>query len=587
MSIVVLFVILSFRPCFDAGFVNLDDDVLVTGNPQIKSLSAKSVAKMFLAPYNGLYHPLVTLSYAVERRIFGLDPAVYHTTNLLLHVFNTLLVFWMLFLLKKDVLFAALGALFFGIHPVHVESVAWISERKDVLYGFFFLGSLVFYLRYVLSAKRVDFAFSLVFFVLSLFSKSMAVSLPLVIVLIDVYSKRSRDKKVIMEKLPFLAVALVFGALALLVHYVRGPRGGAPSIDPAAAVIEASNNILFYAVKFFHPSGLSVHYPYSGAGWSGFFGSMFAALPLIAILTVISIRLFKHNRLAVFGAFFYVLAILPASQIIPFGQKVPADRYNYIPSIGLLMLALELLWRFYAWRTVFNRVKKAVVVFAVFFLAIYSSNATFNRCLVWEDSIILWNDVIRKHPYSARAYKFRADAYKDNKEYEKAFVNYAKAIELKEDYAESYNNRGNLYNALGRHADAVADFTKAVEILPGYTDAVYNRALAWQGAGKPKKALEDYSHVIMKDPGHAAAFNNRGVLLARMGDMSGAVRDFNSAVCLDPEFDSAYLNRALALYELGDHEGARRDARRLAGRRVKLPEKFVKKLLKEQRKMIE
>ena len=214
-----LIIIVVFTPCLKNGFTNWDDDILVKNNPGIKILSGGNIVKIFTSFHFAHYHPLVLLSYSLEYGLFGLNPGVYHATNVLLHIINALLVFWLFYLLSSRVSVSLVTALFFAVHPLRVESVAWIAERKDVLYALFFLGGLIAHFYYTKRNSKKYYFLCLFLFLLSLLSKAMAVSFPFVLLVIDYGAGRKITGRTLLEKAPFFALAVIFGIIAILAHY--------------------------------------------------------------------------------------------------------------------------------------------------------------------------------------------------------------------------------------------------------------------------------------------------------------------------------------------------------------------------------
>lgn len=547
-AILVTVVLLSYFPVFNAGFTNYDDNVLVTENSLIRDVSSANIKKIFFAPYRGLYHPLVLLSYAAEHRLFGYNPKIFHATNLVLHTASTLLVLRLVLLLGGGPAAALVGALLFGAHPVHVESVAWIAERKDALYGFFFLASLAAYLRYLNGNAGRWLALSFAFFAMSLLSKPMAVTLPFVMFLADWYKNRKFTKVTIAEKLPFLVLTIVFAGAAVAWHYSSGDASAAPGLSPAHFFSQAVNGPLFYLSKIFAPIDLSCFYPYGPGDWGEYFAFQPAVYFTAGLLAAGLFYSVKFGKTVAFGSLFFIITLLPALQLLPFGQLVPADRYMYIPSLGIFFVAaagFETLWKKLKFSA---RFAAGSAIAAVIVTLIALSNA---RCGVWRDSFTLWNDAIKKHPHSAFAYKNRADAWKDEGRVQEALADYARSIELNSSYAEAYNNRGNLYSFLRDYPSAVKDYSHAIQANPGYLTAIYNRAIAFAAQERYSEALLDYSLALEIDPVYTGALNNRGIIFARTGAYEKAIADFTVIVALAPAFTEAYANRALAYFKAG------------------------------------
>ena len=454
----------AFSPSLGNGFTSWDDNSLLTGNPQIASLSAGNIREIFLSFHHGLYHPLVNLSYALEYHFFGLNPVVYHLTNLALHLINTVLAYFFIALLGGGILLASGVALFFGIHPLHVESVAWVAERKDLLYTAFFLSGLIAYLYFRRNNNKWLYAAVLSLCLLSLGSKAMAVSFPLVLLLIDFLQGRRFDRENWLEKLPFFCLAAVFAVLAVLARHFTGSLTNDPPWSWNNLFIGSYRLVFNYFPRVFLPWLNSRLYP--GATFSQ---KIFNGLPLLYCLApLLAIGMFallfflaRRNRGIVFGLGFFLAAILPAVFSIPVGPF--ADRYTYLSSLGLFFAAGLVLKRFAA--------KRLIIVGLA--LAIVFSVMTWQRCLIWRDNYSLWSEAAAKYPCSAEAAHDLALACQEQGillgrlgRGREALKELNRAIELEPGLAEAYFNRGNVYASLGKRKEALADYLKAVKLEP-------------------------------------------------------------------------------------------------------------------------
>ena len=574
-ALITIAVLLSYSPVFKSGFVSSDDGVLVTDNGLIRDLSSKNLKSIFFSPYCGLYHPAVLLSYAAEYRFFGYNPKAFHLTNLLLHISNTLLVFVIILLLGGGMPAAFAGALLFGVHPAHVESVAWIAERKDVLYSVFYLSSLAAYICYLDQNKRRLLTLSLAMFLLSLLSKPMAVTLPAVLFLIDYFRSRKIGWKEVLEKTPFLILSGIFVYIALNSHYASSDSPAQPALSLTGSLTQAANGPAFYLAKIFWPVKLSYYYPYWQETWKDFFANQPALFAAEALLLAAVFYSVKYGKTVLFGAAFFLITLLPALQILPFGLKIPADRHLYIPSLGIIYIAATALAGLYN-RT--GRPAKLIYSAIVALTAATLCFATYSRCEIWRNSYTLYTDAIEKYPKLANPYKDRGDVYKDEDKLDYALADYAKALELKPDFAQVFNNRANLYMGQKKAAQAIDDYTAAIKINTGYIAAIYNCAIAYGEIQAYDKALADYTAAIEKRPGYYEAFNNRGILNAKMGLKTQALNDFTKAISINPDFSEAYHNRAFAYCLSGDNVRCAGDVRVLLERKYPVNPLLLKML---------
>ncbi|MCX6268418.1 MAG: hypothetical protein NTW16_13835 [Bacteroidetes bacterium] len=348
IAVILTVTLMAFYPSLQNGLLKTwDDQAYVTRNELVKSISPGNIVKIFKED-KGLYanyHPLTTLSLAINYHISKEDPFGYHFTNLLLHLLNTLLVFIFIYLLtKKNLLIAGVSSLLFGLSPVHVESVAWISERKDVLYAFFFLASLISYQHFF---KKQDWKFyilSILLFLCSLLSKAMAASLPLVLILIDYLEKRRWSWKFLTDKIPFFLLAILLGIYAITIQ-AEGNAMGAVTFPLGMRIFHACYGFSAYILKILIPTGLSAFYPYPypliNSAWvtndtPAIFYLTFiltVAIFCFSIYCIISNR--KNLEIPGFGLLFYAVTIALVLQFLPVGRAIMADRYAYIPSIGI------------------------------------------------------------------------------------------------------------------------------------------------------------------------------------------------------------------------------------------------------------
>ncbi|MFC2149355.1 tetratricopeptide repeat protein [Candidatus Auribacterota bacterium] len=584
LALIIIAVTVAFLPVLSCDFVNYDDGNMVTENVKIKELSLDSVKEYFTSFHRYLYHPLVLLSYSLEYRFFGLDPLPYHATNLLFHILNCLLVFLLFLVLTNRCMIGLIVALFFGLHPLHVESVAWIAERKDVLYAFFFLGSLVAYAGYAKKEKTGLYVLSVILFLFSLLSKPMAVTLPFVLLLFDYLLRKRFDRKTITDKLPFFILAALFVAVTLIGHFPAESVKKFPSFPILYRPFIAAYGIVFYLAKTFSPVDLSVAYAYPE--------SLKAVIPLLFKLSLLVVFILlglvlysaRYTRKIIFGAFFFLITIGPVLQLMPVGRDgTPADRFTYIPLIGIFYLFAEEIYWIYNRPWKYQRMAKKLILCILAAVFLVCGVLTWQRCRVWNNSLALWNNVIKQDKNISLAFNNRAIAYFEEKDYPNAILDYTEALRLEPGLIEARNNRGVAHNAVGEYDKAIEDLSRVLEKAP-IPDTYMNRAMAYrnkgdltkaredeenarklrtnQGAffsdiylkkgneffsqGKLKLAVEAYTMALRSYPNNPVAFNNRGLVLMRLGAINEAIGDYSRAIALRPDFADAYHNRGLA-----------------------------------------
>ena len=461
----------------------------------------------------GNYHPLTMISLALNYRMSGLDAGSYHWLNLLFHLANTALVFFFVRALSGGRLWTSVvTALFFGIHPMHVESVAWISERKDVLYAFFYLIAMLTYLRYLEGGRRWLVA-TWIAFVLSVASKPAAVVLPLTLLLIDWFRRRPLRAPAFLEKIPFFAVSIAAGALTFTAQKSVGAMHS-EIWTPFQKVIFASVGTLMYVGKLFVPIHLSAVYPLPATS-STHYSTFYYAAPFLVLAGLAAlVILARRARPVLFGVAFFFINIILVLQLVSVGVALLAERYTYVPYIGLL---LALAW----WLDEPNgspqaRWKPAIAgIFAL--LLPFSLVQTWNRSPVFHDPETFWNDTIQKYP--------------------------GKIV-------DAYYNRANYRVKQGRLEAGLEDYNRALDLNGGVPRIWYNKGLLLAQLNRNDSALVAFDHVITLDPKHVDALNNRGAMKYRRGDLAGAIADFSRILEVNPSYRDGYLNRAVAYADL-------------------------------------
>jgi len=463
-SAVVLVTLVSLYPTVKNGFVNWDDAPYVIENEAITRLTPAHVARLFSTFYVGAYVPLTALSFAVDFHFFGLDAKAFHVTNLVLHLINCLLVFLLVFRLGGGRIAALIAALLFGVHPLHVESVAWITERKDVLYGLFFLAAGLAYLGYAVRKDRSAYGAALVLFILSCLAKPTAAVFPFILLAFDFLLKRRFRPAVFLEKIPFFLISAAAVATAYFAQRSTGAFENGAAADLPTALFRSANYLFFYLYKTVLPLKLSCLYP-EPRWW-------FAA-PAVAGLIALVVWSLRRDRVIAFGGLFLLAGLLPMLQLVRVGQPL-ADRYVYLALIGPFFVAGHYLARFFrrsGWPA--RIVALAVLIPVLAALAILSNR----QARVWKNGVTLWTGAIANYPDQPLAYNNRGNAYCYGGDHRRALADYDRALAINPGYADAYNNRGNAWRGLNDYDRALGDYTQAVRFNPRLADAYYNRAV--------------------------------------------------------------------------------------------------------------
>lgn len=603
LIVVALATFAVFIPTFQNELTNWDDKEYVIDNPMLKTFDGQTIKRIFGSEnlkeryWMGNYHPLTMLTLNLNYQMTGEtdDGKIvvwsFQLTNILLHVLATIFLFLAILKLFDNLTIAFVTALLFGLHTLHVESVTWVSERKDVLYTAFYMMSLLFYATYAKTEKISNLIVAFILFVLSLLSKGQAVSLAPTLIAVDYLTKRKLlSPKVIIEKIPFFLLGILFGYIA-----INAQKAGYAIQDVShyafyKRIAVAGYGFSQYIIKLFAPLNLSAIYPYPDILNKTIPAFYWLGLIPTGIVAFLAVYFFNKNRTITFAIAFFVLNILLLLQLIPVGSAIYADRYAYIPSVGFF-LVFGYLADLFSRKKVKNleflssgfnvgKLKLNTFHFIIIFYAIFISATTVQRQSVWKNSLALWNDVVKKQPKAVVAHNNRGSEFnvvakeaKDNYDYEtykdyklRAIQSFTEAIERKPDYQNAFYNRGASKKELGTEfgdttlvLEAIKDFDKAIAIDLEFIEAYLERGSAYDFLGQYQKAIDDYNRGIKLAPENTQNIINKGVTLGKMGEFKQSIETFTQAIIIEPENSSAYGNRGLARDLAGDTLGALQD----------------------------
>lgn len=600
MSVLIITAIV-FSGSLKLEWTNWDDNLLVYDNPLVQTPNIKEI---FTKPavYN-TYNPLVILTFALEWKLVKDSPFLYHLNNLLLHLFCTALAFLFFRQLGLSIWWSGFAALLFGIHPMRVESVAWVTERKDVLYGFFYLLALLAYIRYIVSDKKAYFLLAFVLFVLSLLSKGQAVALPFSLILLDWYFGRKIAWKVITEKIIFLIFALFAGLLGTTFFFPNvytnpDEKSIVNAFNFFEQLVLAGYAFMIYILKFFLPYATSTLYPRPDVlqthHWTG------AVAAVLIFAGAMAVR--RQYKFITFGLLFFAFNIV--FLLMPFLANDSAylnDRYIYLAHIGLSFAAASVAQQFADHKLIW---RLPVSVMAAFVLMIFSV-LTITYIPVWKNSETLWTYVIEKYPNQmAEAHFNRGNDRYENNQPDGAMDDFTKAMDINPAYSTAYMNRsllylernenqkalddynrymelvspvdakGNLLNSMlsdsHRHRGvihfkmalydkALHDFNIAIEYDPLSFDSYMNRALTYMQLGMCERAVQDFTLCHRSAPGNSDILNNRGVCYLRLNNLQSALEDFKRAILINDKNPSYYVNRAMVYQKMGRQAEAKQD----------------------------
>ena len=580
---ILIITLVAYLPVLNAGFVNWDDPDYV-GENSILIRDISRLPELFITPVQGNHHPLTMFSLAINYLISGEHAWSYHLFNIIFHLFNCFLVYRLAFLLSRNnTTIAFVTSLLFGIHPMHVESVAWVSERKDVLYTLFFLAGHISFTKYIDTESRREYWLTLLFVILSLLSKPAAVIFPVSLGCIDFIRQRKFSFKLITEKIPFLIPAIVIGLLTIGAQKTVGATGEA-YFGLGKNILFGFYGIMMYFVKMILPFQLSAFYPFPPLN-ENLSIAYYAAPVFSVLLALVAFVTWKKNKIITFGIAFYIINLLLVLQIFSVGSAVIAERYTYMPYIGMFFIA-----GYFIDRLTKSNFQKALYIIAP--VSLLFGILTFLQTQKWKDGATLWDSVIKNQPCS-RAYSARATLFRKDKNYSKALEYYSQAIKLNAIDHESYNNMANIYMDLNKFDSALINYKEALRVKPEYyvaldnmgamyarknmfDSALYyftkvlekksdykptysNRGLTYMSLKRYDEAIKDWQTFLQYEPNAVDVINTIGLCYRMKGNYQDALKYIDRAIAMSPQAPF-FLNRSYTYFGLNNKEKAKQDA---------------------------
>lgn len=573
-------------PVLQNDFVNYDDNEYVTENEHVlHGLNWPDAKWAFTTGQTGSSVPLTWLSHQLDYQLYGAWAGGHHLTNLALHVVNALLLFLLFWRMTHAMWPSVFVAAVFAIHPLHVESVAWISERKDVLSGLFFMLTLHMYVTYAGKPRFLPYALALFLFALGLLSKPMLVTLPCVLLLLDYwplrrmsFGKTEHDSemkrpfnRLVLEKIPFAMMAGVWSVLTFIIQRKVGAVADAGKIGIDLRLGNALTSYAVYLWKTFWPQELAVFYPYPSAlPW----GMVAVSAIFLVFLSGLCLAKRRSSPYLFVGWLWYLGMLVPVIGLIQAGAQARADRYTYLPQIGL---CLALGWGI-AELTKSWRYRRPVLAATAFIALSMLMGRTWDQTKIWRDSETLWthalavtshNDTAHNNLGIALSRKGDADnallhfeevaEIKPNRrklhynmaiallqkgKIDDAIANYEKELEIQPEFAEAHNNLGILLAQKGRTAEAIAHLQKALEIEPRYPKLHYNLAHIYLQKGQIDDAIIHYQKELQLQPDETEALNDLGIAFSQKGKVSDAIGQWQKTLRIQPDNLNAQCNLA-------------------------------------------
>jgi len=583
-------------------FINFDDKVYVTENQYVQAgLDVEGLKWAFTTMHGSNWHPLTWLSHMLDCQLYGLNPKGHHLTNVLFHILNTILLFLIFQRMTGALWKSALVASLFTLHPLHVESVAWVAERKDVLSTFFWMLTMGVYVFYVENPGIKKYLLTILLFALGLMAKPMLVTLPFVLLLLDFWPlgrfrvkksdsahnsdhsspKETKDKKrkpprplaknvgvvkkitrfdyqwslalpILWEKLPFFILVVISSTITF---FAQQSGGAVSSLDAFPLTVRISNALVSYVSymgKMIWPFNLAVLYPHPGmlADWK-----VAGACLLLLSISFMAIRMMKKFPYFIVGWLWYLGTLVPVIGLVQVGSQAMADRYTYVPLIGIFII---IVWGISDLTAGWRYRKGGIIVVSVTLLSILIVVAWF-QVRHWTNSITLFRHTINATENNSTAHNSLGVALDAQGKTEDAIYHYKKALEIKPSYSKAYYNLGNALSEQGRISDAIVSYTKALEIKPDYERAHCNLGAALVEQGRIEEAIIHYTKALAINPIYFKAHYNLGNALAKQGKFVKALSHYTEALKINPDHADTHFNlgnvliRQGKLYDAIDH----------------------------------
>jgi Flp pilus assembly protein TadD len=550
-----------YLPVGGFGYVSYDDPEYVAESPQVLGgLTPDGVGQAFVGVHHGNWHPLTTLSYMLEVEVFGAAPGVQHRVNGALHLLNTLLLLALLARATGAFWRSLAVAALFAVHPLHVESVAWIAQRKDVLSTAFGLASALAWVGYARAPGRGRYAAVAALLTAGLLAKAMLVTWPFVLLLLDFWPLRrvgagARDggvsvRRAALEKVPLLLLCVVASALTL---WAQAKGGAIRSVELVPLGARLANALVAYATylgKLVWPADLAVLYPYPERPPVG--EAVGAAL-LLAAVSVACLRLWRRRPYLLFGWLFYLGTLVPVIGLVQVGAQASADRYSYIPSIGLLVALVWAVGDAVAARPRLRPLAAGALLAALAALAALSAR----QVGFWRDSVTLYRHALAATGRNPVMTNNLGTALVDAGRVDEAIDVYAEGLAAPSQFSHILHyNAGIAFERAGRNSEALDAFDRVVAVEPTNAEALYHRGRVLRALNRHDEAMRDLARAVDLAPGEAEPRIELGLALGQRGRPAEARLQFERAVALEPYSVDARINLAIALIKTGDPDGA-------------------------------
>jgi tetratricopeptide (TPR) repeat protein len=541
-------------------FVGYDDYPYVTENPNVnEGITRESILWAFTTPYASNWHPLTWLSHMLDCQLFGLNPGWHHIISLLFHTANTLLLFWIFKRMTGAIWQSAFVAALFALHPLHVESVAWVAERKDVLSGFFWMLTMIAYVRYAEQPGIKRYLLVVLAFCLGLLSKPMLVSLPFVLLLLDYWplGRGQQDhqnkwpvSRLIEEKIPLFVLAAASSLITYTIQQQTGAMAGADKLPMTIRTTNALISYISYISKMIYPSRLAVFYPHPLNKlpiWQPI-----ASAVMLAVISTIVIYMGRRRRYLVVGWLWYLGTLLPVIGLVQVGLQAMADRYTYLPSIGIFIIvswgAADLTAK-RRYRNTGLGITAGIILAALLI-------CTRMQLHFWQNSLTLFGHALEVTEDNPTMHNNYGQALLEKDRLEESVTHFNEALRLRPADFEARYNLGLAFLRQGKTDEAIAYFTEALRISDKPYKVHNDLGVAYAEKGKLDLAIGNFNEALRLKPDYAEAINNLGSALKKQGKIDEAIKQWERALQLSPDFANPHYNLGMTMAERGKYDDA-------------------------------
>ena len=562
-------IVVTFAVYWQVGsyqFVNFDDGKYILENPHVRTgLTAEGFIWAFTSTYASNWHPLTWLSHMLDVQLFGLDPGPHHLVNVLFHAINTVLLFLLLLRMTGAYWQSVFVAALFALHPLHVESVAWVAERKDVLSAFFWMVTLLLYAWYVKRPGRMRYLLTLCSFALGLMSKPMLVTLPIVLLLMDYWPlgrlqfgqaglltrkdpapavQKPFPWSLIWEKAPFFALTAASSIVTIYAQHKGGAMSSIKVVPITFRFINALWAYVLYLVKMVWPVDLAVLYPLpiTLTIAQGLFAGAF-----LGGVSFLVIRSAKRHPYFLVGWLWYLVTLVPVIGLVQVGSQSMADRYTYLPLIGIfIMLAWGM--RIAAGN---DRIRRAAVSAVAIILLIACSVCTWFQLGYWKNSITLFSHAASSVSGNYIAHEALGLALAKNNRFDEAITQYSESLRIWPEYDRALIGMGNVLVRQGRMDEAAVYANRALRLKPDSSEAHFLLGFVLMNQGRNDEALDHYFAGLRSDPENEGIHHIIGVILGSQGKLDESIGQFNEALRIKPDYADAHYGLGVALLRQG------------------------------------